>query len=939
MPAVKLPTLPTLPTPGSASGAVAKARAKKGKSKYEHGTVGKKSATGDAACSQAMSDFKTKGSSPAIQATLGKCRAKRHAQNKAKAHEGAGNVAKSQVWAHRASTGKVGARARIARAKQLRAERAAKQAEKLKAAEAVQKAPTATTPHAAPESSAPHAEAIKAVAEAPKPAHVATAVTKARVKATAKAPKEPEADKESIASLKAKAPEPKPVHEPFPATSPHPAPARTADVGGMHAVAVRGMNKTVVHVFSEAHEATAFHEAVKNHAKVTYTSKIVIPAGMKYGELKKYAGEQFPSVPVSYVHHSAASTEAKVAATPPHPVTSSPVGGVTHKQIVAHAKKQGHDPLDAAAYAASKAHLESQASAKAKAKAVAAAVKTAKAKAGKAAESTAHLAVGTPSTPELSGKKPSAFDVAFAAGEKKLQEAKAKAAATTPSSASNPPHAAAAAATATIAHVHAQAAAQSTAHFPASPEGLETVKTLGGSTGAKLVKDTATGKLYVHKTGKNAGHLQEEAHADAAYRALGVPTAASKIYQTASGPVKLAEHHEGTTLGELRQSNPEAAKAAEAELRKHFVADALLGNWDVVGANHDNILVTSAGQVLRIDNGGALRYRAQGGEKGHKFGATVGELESLRNPALNPSAAKVFGGITDAEIKAQIHEVLGRKTALLAALPTELHGVLQKRLSHLKTHAAELDAKAAQQATFDTAHKEGKPIIYTGKGKTPHVLKTAPTETLHPEHVFKAPFANQDLSGMESWGKQHFAGWADSLSAQEGGHLESYTGGGYTSMNAWIREGKWNPEATDTYNQRITKLKAALDRAAVPEHMTSWRGIKDHETLGIADINHLKIGDEIHEAAFASTSLSREKAENFASGGYNPVLLRVHVPKGTRAAYVNAASEHSQHPGERELLISAGSAKYRITKIEAGAGQKSYVSGKAMHIVHVQVLQ
>lgn len=43
--------------------------------------------------------------------------------------------------------------------------------------------------------------------------------------------------------------------------------------------------------------------------------------------------------------------------------------------------------------------------------------------------------------------------------------------------------------------------------------------------------------------------------------------------------------------------------------------DAMLGNWDVIGMAADNILVDKDGKPWRIDNGGSLSFRAQGGKK------------------------------------------------------------------------------------------------------------------------------------------------------------------------------------------------------------------------------------------------------------------------------------------------------------------------------------
>ena len=72
--------------------------------------------------------------------------------------------------------------------------------------------------------------------------------------------------------------------------------------------------------------------------------------------------------------------------------------------------------------------------------------------------------------------------------------------------------------------------------------------------------------------------------------------------------------------------------------------DAWLGDWDVVGLNYDNLL-QKGGRAVRIDVGGSLRFRAQGGVKGQAFGKTVDEFDTLRNSKINPQAAKIFKSI------------------------------------------------------------------------------------------------------------------------------------------------------------------------------------------------------------------------------------------------------------------------------------------------------
>jgi hypothetical protein len=74
------------------------------------------------------------------------------------------------------------------------------------------------------------------------------------------------------------------------------------------------------------------------------------------------------------------------------------------------------------------------------------------------------------------------------------------------------------------------------------------------------------------------------------------------------------------------------------QVRRDFVVDAWLSNRDVFGLNYDNVLTDAEGTPWRIDNGGALMYRAMGAKK-TDFTGKVGELDVFRTG----KKAKVFG--------------------------------------------------------------------------------------------------------------------------------------------------------------------------------------------------------------------------------------------------------------------------------------------------------
>ena len=226
------------------------------------------------------------------------------------------------------------------------------------------------------------------------------------------------------------------------------------------------------------------------------------------------------------------------------------------------------------------------------------------------------------------------------------------------------------------------------------PAKVKIIGPAGGSTGAKFVEDEH-GTRWVMKTGKKGvetgkgseGHLRSEAMADKAYRAAGVPVPDGGIVETPGGPVKFTKVIKGQTLDQWEAGkSEEEIKTVHAKIAEHFATDALMANWDVIGLTKDNILVGEDGIPYRIDNGGALNYRAQGSKKGAKFTDTVGELDTLKSYSLNPSAASVFNGTkgANAGVEEQIHGLLAKKDSILAAVDDpEVRAKLAKRFDSL----------------------------------------------------------------------------------------------------------------------------------------------------------------------------------------------------------------------------------------------------------------
>ena len=231
--------------------------------------------------------------------------------------------------------------------------------------------------------------------------------------------------------------------------------------------------------------------------------------------------------------------------------------------------------------------------------------------------------------------------------------------------------------------------------FPEDPNEVTVVNSyIGGSTGAKLVRMTLinTDQYYVMKIGEKYGissrynHLKEECLADIIYMEFGVPVSHIKIYNYDDKIIKLSSF--------LRDGTPIQNQYEKEMLKQHFIVDAFLANWDVIGSSADNILVYN-GIPVRIDNGGSLRYRAQGQPKGDTFSNEVNEIFSMRcKGPVNSPFCNYFEDLTDEEVVQQIitFTPLAKKIVTklydMELIDPELKEILEQRIAWLNQWSA-----------------------------------------------------------------------------------------------------------------------------------------------------------------------------------------------------------------------------------------------------------
>ena len=442
-----------------------------------------------------------------------------------------------------------------------------------------------------------------------------------------------------------------------------------------------------------------------------------------------------------------------------------------------------------------------------------------------------------------------------------------------------------------------------------TPASLKVEKSLGGTTGAQLAVD-ANGKKYVIKSGKTKGHIESESQADDLYRAAGADVPKQQLHKNADGTsAKVAEFIDGKTLGELKTSNPKQYEAAVAKLKKHFVADALLGNYDVVGANLDNIVVGKGGKVFRVDNGGSLTFRAQG--KNKEFGPEVGEIASLRDASINSASASVFGSLSNKEISSQITQVLKRKEQILAAAKTdELRATLSKRL----------DSLAAWQKSYKKSLKS-KPVASQGYQEANGAgLKKAVESVSQKSEAVKNSVATGKTSSMMSSSDQDAAVsavWNHSLSAKERNEALAWGGSQWKEIHHIEKQGAQavaNSQKAQTFASAVSKLPKYHGKVTRRLDAISGEQIKTWLKTGRWNTEYPSAPGNPTHASFSKIDKASEIESSIKSGSSFPSgTVVVVVRNNTRGADTGKRLPH--HASESEVIIPpATSSQYKASE-------------------------
>lgn len=187
-------------------------------------------------------------------------------------------------------------------------------------------------------------------------------------------------------------------------------------------------------------------------------------------------------------------------------------------------------------------------------------------------------------------------------------------------------------------------------------------KKIGGQGGSNKggLYEAPDGQKYYVKSLDSPDHVNSEVLAAALYKAAGIdvpevrhghnhPDGWDNVIVSPIVPNAMQKHnkYEGAANAKFK-----------ADTQAGFLVDVWLANHDVIGQTEDNI-VTADGKPWRIDMGGSLAYRAQGGTKTDWGNDPMKSYKGMKSKTQNYKSFKVFGDMNDAQEKESAKKLLG----------------------------------------------------------------------------------------------------------------------------------------------------------------------------------------------------------------------------------------------------------------------------------------
>lgn len=462
-----------------------------------------------------------------------------------------------------------------------------------------------------------------------------------------------------------------------------------------------------------------------------------------------------------------------------------------------------------------------------------------------------------------------------------------------------------------------QAAPKGSVEVPGSPA-LAGWSKIGGSLG------TETGGTYIGPDGAKY-YVKTPDNPDRAHNEV----LAFKLYELAGGTVAKAELVQVEGKTGIATKWMETAEKSDwgADHKKlasnDFALHAWLNNWDAVGAGSenpmDNIKMVD-GKMTLVDAGGSLNYSGMGGSGKKPFGDAANEWNTLRDPNVNKTMAKVFGGMTDEQLYASSQKLHSVSDPQIKELVDKYAtGTDQEKSSIAQTLISRRDKIVEKGLAIKVKMSADEaPVIISSvasKGEQippppASVVSSSKTKTLPPPPIITSP-TNQGSQGK----------FIALYNAAKSGNI--------ASVNAI----KTNPSVINSYSKKThaykLQLLAAMQDGAIanPDHVvpvakpsTDFTAAKASEKAAAASIAQademLKPdGAKVPKALFSSppafqgskteiNNATAEKILQLARSSDKDGIQAIEVPDGTKIGEFKKKilSEIDQIPQKKEAF-------------------------------------
>jgi len=164
--------------------------------------------------------------------------------------------------------------------------------------------------------------------------------------------------------------------------------------------------------------------------------------------------------------------------------------------------------------------------------------------------------------------------------------------------------------------------------------------------------------------------------------------------------------------------------------------------------------------------------------------------------------------------------------------------------------------------------------------------------------------------------------YAGGLEQDENFALDNYVGPGHYGpinmiqrqfngdVDAWAASDPYNRAQITTQRRNLAGLDSVFAKApALDQDVVVYRSVYGEMFANV------KVGDELTDNGYISTTVQRRIAEDWATNG---TVFKIRVPKGTKAVYPNSLLAN---PNAREQEVLLRRHRFRVTKIAAGRGR------------------